>query len=116
MTDTAHMQRRQMEKDAATADIAAFLNQLMDERRQPYLWERVHLVYALSSCFRGCYGLARTACHGASTPVSQRDPNPRLPNDPIFEKADLTLLQQALQAAINEPVQEFPHLGPIIFR
>ena len=79
--DEAHMQRRKAEKDTATAEVAFALNRMMDERRNPDNWERVYLVYALSSIFRGCYGLATTEARLAMTPPSERSPSAHLPKD-----------------------------------
>lgn len=113
--DDAHIQERKNEKDLATAEIAAVLNRLMDERRNPDSWERVHLVYALNSVFRGCYRLARAETDLAMTPPGERSPHVRLPYDPTFDRCDLPLLWQALRAAMAEPVLRHQHLGPIEF-
>jgi hypothetical protein len=111
--DDTHMRRRKADKDGATAEIASALNRLTDERREPDGWERVYLVDALSSVFRGCYGLAITEVRLAMISPSERSPSAHLPYDPVFDRYDLTVLSKALRAAMAEPVQRFPHLGPI---
>jgi hypothetical protein len=114
MPDEMHMQRRGNEKDAAIAKIARVLNELGEQRRNPDHWERVCLVRALSEVFSGCYSLALTDAHHALTPLDERSPFAKLPNDPLFDRCDLGLLWRALHEAKGEPVREFPHLGPII--
>jgi hypothetical protein len=109
-----HMQRREGDKANAVADIGLALHVIDQQRRNPDTWERVYLVHALSSTFAGCYGLASTEAQLAMTPPDQRGAMPASSTDPIFDRCDLPLLMKALRAAQEEPVREFPHLGPIV--
>jgi len=111
--DELHLQQRKIEKDTATDEIAVTLNRLMGEQREPDPWERVCLVRALSEVFSGCYSLAMTDARLALTPPDQQTPLATLAVDPFFDRCDLQLLSRVLRAAIVEPVQRFPHLGPV---
>jgi len=107
------LQARKIEKDTATEEIAVALNRFTDARQNPDVWERMCLVRAVSEVFSGRYSLAITDARLALTPLNERSPLAKLPNDPSFERCDLELLRRELRAAIAEPVREFPHFGPI---
>jgi hypothetical protein len=110
--DDVRVQRRKIEKDTATSEIALALGRLEADRRDPDHWERVCLFDALRSVFAGCYGLATSYARSALLPPSTRS-SENLPNDPIYQRCDLALLFRALDEAMKEPVRRFPHLGPI---
>jgi len=112
----AHLQARKNEKDAAMADIHNVLHQIEVERRNPDQWERVHLVQAFTAVFSGCYTLASVEARSALVPLAARSPATQLPTDPIFEQCDLSLLMRVCQAAHNEPVEQFPHFGPVALK
>lgn len=112
--DELLMNRRKIEKETATAEIAMVINRLMEERREPDHWEWVCLVRALEEVFSGCYGLAITNARFALTPPEERSPLAKLPVDPFLDRCDLQLLSRVLRQAVAEPVQEFPHFGPIV--
>ena len=109
----SHMHQREIEKQAALADIAGALHRLQDERRNPDPWERVHLTYALSAVFSGCYTLARSEVQLASIAPDQRSQTATLPNDAIFGQLDLPLLEKMWRAAQAEPVKPFPQFGTV---
>lgn len=108
-----HMRERTAERDSAAADFWAAQNMLAQERRQPDAWERVCLVRALSAMSSGCYTLASVEARLAMTPPDQRSPSTKLPIDPIFARADVTLLERVCRAISAEPVLRYPHFGPI---
>lgn len=112
----AHMQEREEARNVALADIAAALQMMEHERRNPDAWERVCLVQALVAAFSGCYELAISEARLALTTPDQRSPTTILPNDPIFSRCDLPLLMQVWHAAKAEPVKEFPNLGPVMLK
>lgn len=111
-----HMQEREEARNVALADIAAALQVMEHERRNPDAWERVCLVQALIAIFSGCYELATSEARLALISPDQRSPTTNLPNDPIFSRCDLPLLMQAWLAAKSEPVKQFPHFGPIVLK
>jgi hypothetical protein len=112
----AHMQERENEKATALADIIAVLHQIEAQRRNPDQWERVHLVQAVVAVFSGCYTLASVEARSALTPLEHRSPTAALPHDPIFDQCDLQFLMQVWHAAQAEPVDRFPHFGPVTVR
>ena len=100
-----HMQQREADKADALAAVATAIAVFGAQRRNPDLWERVHLVRAFASVFSGCYGIATAEASLALTPPAQRSPEARLPHDPFFEECDLPQLMQVLQAAQAEPAR-----------
>lgn len=110
----AHMQGREEARNIALADIAAALQVMEHERRNPDAWERVCLVQALTAVFSGCYELATSEARLALITLDQRSPTTNLPHDPILSRCDLPLLMRVLRAAKAEPVKQFPHLGPVV--
>ena len=109
-----NLEDRKVERDTAIAEIATVLDRLEAERRDPDHWERICLVRALSAVFAGCYSLATAEARLAGTPPDQRSPSADRLTDPILSRCDLSLLTRALHAVMQEPLREFPHLGPVV--
>ena len=108
------LDRREALKSDAVAAIEEALSTI-EKSREPDLWERVFLVEAISSIFRGAYGLARVNAAIAMTPPQDRVHLPGLPSDPIYDRCTVELIRKALDEAKAEPVRLFPHFGPIVF-
>ena len=107
------MQRREAEKSAVLAEIAAVLDVIGRERRMPDHWERVCLFDAFTAVFAGCYGVAISQARLALIPASERSSEVRLLTDPIYDQCDLPLFTRVFQAAQSEPAHRFPHFGPV---
>ena len=110
------IKERTAERDLAVAEIGHVLNLIQEGHRQPDAWERVHLVYAFFAMFAGCYELGAAEARLALTLSSERSATTSLPTGLIFEHCDLSRLIEFQQAVQAEPVQEFPHFGPVELR
>jgi hypothetical protein len=108
---TAQAELRSRCIDAIRAAIA----QIAAAGREPDLWERVHIVAAISMLFRGAYSLGGVDAENAMVLAEERSARPNLPTDPFFDRCDLALLKAALREAEAEPVRDWPHCGPVVF-
>jgi hypothetical protein len=115
MGENEHAHALQSEKDDAVADINLVLDMLADASRNPDPWERSYLVHAISALFAGFYRHAAVDARSALRPHSERKGSGVL-IDPALELCDPALLRKALEAARTEPLQLYPHFGPIELR
>jgi hypothetical protein len=112
MTNGAHDYREELKSDAVAAIEKALST--IEQSREPDLWERVFLVEAISSIFRGAYQLAGVNVAIAMTPPQDRLDLPELPSDPIYDRCTVGLIRKALDEAKAEPARLFSHFGPIV--
>ena len=109
----AHLRERTIEKENAVNAIENVIAVIERSVREPDQWERVHIVRAFASLFVGAYSLARTeAALGLTTP-NERSPYALLPSDSFLERCNVALLLKILAEARAEPVQPYPHFGPV---
>lgn len=104
--------KRSRQKARAVEDIKRALVAVSSARRKPDQWEQECLVHAIGALFRGLYPLASANVEKAYTPREQRA-------YPLRDRSthyDLDFLQRAFVAAEAEPVRQFPHFGPIVFK
>jgi hypothetical protein len=113
--EEAHLREREAEKEEAVMAVEEALARIEQQEREPDQWERVFIAEAIGAIFRGSYGLGCTDVAVGMTPPSGRSPVPMLPQDPLYNRCNITLLRDALQEAKAEPVRPFPHHGPIVF-
>jgi hypothetical protein len=102
-------------KRLAVKTIIDVLDSIRNGSRQPDLWERTHLVNAVSAAYRGAYKLAAFEAVIAQALPSERSPAAILPDEPVYHTADLDRIRSALAEVEAEPVKLWPEFGPIVF-
>ena len=104
---------RQAEQNVAVEAVVEILDTIEDERRDPDLWERAHIVRSINCIFRGLYALAVTEARLALTPLEQRGVGDRaFADDPLLADISLRTARLALAEAALVVV-EHPSFGPI---
>jgi len=107
MTDN-HLVNREAQKAEAIRHIQTSIDEISRRDSAPDLWERVHLVDAISAVLHGLYASASATAEKAMVNQKNQSPRANLSHAPIYGDADISSLRRWLEKARDEPVKSFP--------